>query len=57
MIVNIDILKEMSSNNMKDIEEANRMLIEVQNSNLPQQDKELKTKVLKDIIRNIKEIF
>lgn len=56
MIVNKDILKEISSNKMKDIEEANRMLIEVQNSNLLQQDKELKTKVLKDIIRNIKEI-
>ncbi len=56
MIVKIDILKEMSSNKMKDIEEANRMLIEIQNSDLPSQDKELKTKVLKDIIRNIKEI-
>ena len=56
MIVNIDILKEIPSDKMKDIEEANRMLIEVQNSNLPQQDKELKTKVLKGIIRNIKEV-
>ena len=57
MIVNIDKIKEISCDKMKDIEEANRMLIEVQNSNLSQQDKELKTKVLKDIIRNIKEIF
>ncbi|MCT7909045.1 hypothetical protein N5915_05685 [Arcobacter lacus] len=57
MVVNIDILKEISCDKMKDIEEANRMLIEVQNSNLSEQDKELKTKVLKEIIRNIKEIF
>lgn len=57
MILNIDILKEIPCDKMKDIEEANRMLIEVQNSNLPQLYKELKTKVLKDIIRNIKEIF
>ncbi len=57
MILNIDILKEISSDKKKDIEEANKMLIEVQNSDLPQCDKELKTKVLKDIIRNIKEIF
>jgi len=57
MVVNKDILKEISCDKMKDIEEANRMLIEVQNSNLPKQNKELKTKVLKDIIRNIKEIF
>ncbi len=57
MVVNIDVLKEISSDKMKDIEEANRMLIEIQNSDLPSQDKELKTKVLKDIIRNIKEIF
>ncbi|WP_417326582.1 hypothetical protein [Halarcobacter sp.] len=56
MILNIDILKEISSDKKKDIEEANRMLIEVQSSDLPQQDKELKTKVLKDVIRNIKEI-
>ncbi len=55
MILNIDILKEISSDKKKDIEEANRMLIEIQNSDLPSQDKELKTKVLKDIIRNIKE--
>ena len=57
MIVNIDILKEISSDKKKDIEEAKKILIEVQNSNLPKQDKELKTKVSKDIIRNIKEIF
>tara|TARA_B100001063_G_scaffold234020_1_gene250905 strand:+ start:49 stop:219 length:171 start_codon:yes stop_codon:yes gene_type:complete len=56
MILNIDILKEISSDKKKDIEEANRMLIEIQNSHLPSQDKELKTKILKDIIRNIKEI-
>ncbi|WP_424686861.1 hypothetical protein [Halarcobacter ebronensis] len=57
MILNIGILKEISSDKKKDIEEADRMLIEIQNSDLPQKDKELKTKVLKDIIRNIKEIF
>jgi hypothetical protein len=56
MIKKLDVLKEMPFDKMKDIEEANKMLIEVQNSDLSQQDKELKTKVLKDIIRNIKEI-
>jgi len=57
MIKKLDLLKEMPFDKMKDIEEANKMLIEVQNSDLSQQDKELKIKVLKDIIRNIKEIF
>jgi len=57
MIKKLDLLKEMPFNKMKDIEEANKMLTEVQNSDLAQQDKELKTKVLKGIIRNIKEIF
>lgn len=57
MIKKLDLLKEMPFDKMKDIEEANKMLFEVQDSNLSQQDKELKTKVLKDIIRNIKEIF
>jgi hypothetical protein len=56
MIKKLDLLKEISCDKIKDIEEANRMLIEVQNSNLPHQDKELKIKVLKDIIRNIKDI-
>ncbi|AXH12224.1 hypothetical protein [Halarcobacter bivalviorum] len=57
MIKNLDLLKEVSFNQEKDLQEANRMLIEVQKSDLPQKDKELKTKVLKDIIRNIKEVF
>lgn len=57
MIKKLDLLKEMPFDKMKDIEEANKMLIEVQNSDLSQQDKELKIKVLKDIIRNIKEIL
>ncbi|PPK62872.1 hypothetical protein B0F89_10170 [Malaciobacter marinus] len=57
MIKNLDLLKEVSFNKEKDLQEANRMLIEVQNSDLSLRDKELKTKVLKDIIRNIKEVF
>ncbi|WP_419776680.1 hypothetical protein [Malaciobacter marinus] len=57
MIKNLDLLKEVSFNKKKDLQEANKMLIEVQNSDLSLRDKELKTKVLKDIIRNIKEVF
>lgn len=57
MIKKLDLLKEVSCNKEKDLHDANKMLIEVQKSDLPQKDKELKTKVLKDIIRNIKEIF
>lgn len=57
MIKNLDLLKKVSCNKNKDLQEANKMLIEVQKSDLPQKDKELKTKVLKDIIRNITEIF
>lgn len=57
MIKNLDLLKKVSFNKNKDLQEASKMLIEVQNSDLSLRDKELKTKVLKDIIRNIKEIF
>lgn len=53
----LNLLKELSYSKKKDLQEANKMLIEIQNSDLQQQEKERKTKVLKDIIRNIKEIF
>jgi len=57
MIKNLDLLKNMPCDINSDLKLANEKLLELENSNLSEHKKELQMKVLKDIIRNIKEIY
>lgn len=56
MIKNLDLLKDIPCDINADLKLANEKLFELENSNLPKDEKELQIKVLRDIIRNIKEI-
>ena len=57
MIKNLDLLKNMPCDINADLKLANEKLFELENSKLPKHEKELQIKVLRDIIRNIKEIL
>ena len=56
MIKNLDLLKDMPCDINADFKLANEKLLELENSKLPKHEKELHITVLRDIIRNIKEI-
>lgn len=56
MIKNLDLLKDMPCAINADLKLANEKLLELENSNLAKYEKELQIKVLRDIIRNIKEV-
>lgn len=56
MIKNLDLLKDMPYDINTDLKLANEKLLDLEKSNLPKDEKELQIKVLRDIIRNIKEI-
>lgn len=56
MIKNLDLLKDIPCDINADLKLAHKKLLELENSNLPEHEKELQIKVLRDIIRNIKEI-
>ena len=56
MIKNLDLLKDIPCDINTDLKLANEKLFELENSKLAKHEKELQIKVLKDIIRNIKEI-
>ena len=56
MIKNLDLLKNMPCDINADLKLANEKLLELENSKLSKYEKELQIKVLRDIIKNIKEI-
>ena len=56
MIKNLDLLKDMPCDINADLKLANEKLLELENSKLSKYEKELQIKVLRDIIKNIKEI-